>query len=128
MLVRPKSVFEIADENERRFGGENSDYDYRIGTLDAYSKGEPVSNYFGHWTDAGKKPDHPTFSKESWFSQFGNKKGGEWKQSEDGSWEFYPQEWQVKDIDRMNKLMKYFENERGKGIDRIVLPNGRIIQ
>ena len=41
----------------------------------------------GHYPDTYKKPNHPTFSRESQYSTPGQT-GGEWVQAPDGSWVF----------------------------------------
>lgn len=42
----------------------------------------------GHLTDAYKKPNHPTFSDQSVYSNGANR-GGQWTQTPDGSWQYY---------------------------------------
>ena len=112
------SVYGIWDRIARKNQLIGPDYDYSLG-------GAVDEN--GHMTDAGKLPNHPTFSKESWFSKNGDRKGGSWKQDKNGRWMFSPEQWQVDDTNNFNNLLRYFEQEKGRGIDGIMLPNGGII-
>ena len=127
MRMVPKSAFAIGREKNReadRYG--NRDYDYEIGVMDALMKKQPIENEFNHWTDAGKLPNHPTFSKESWFSQFGDKKGGDWIQDSNGRWGFMPSDSQMQNSNYINNLKQYFDHEKGRGIDFVQFPNGDI--
>jgi hypothetical protein len=58
--------------------GYGYDYDMRS----AFEKGgtpkiNPTDNKY-HWTDYGKKPNHPTFSNQSKYNGSDNMKGGTW--------------------------------------------------
>ena len=127
MLEKPKSVFELAEEKNRSKNPRDT-YDYFYGVLDAYLRGEPITNEFNHWSDAGKRDDHPTYSNESWFSKYGNRKGGQWIRGQDGKWTFAPREWQVVTPEQERRLYEYLYREQGKGIDSVQLPDGRIIE
>lgn len=78
----------------------------------------------------GKLPGHPTFSKESPYAIQGLKsaEGGEWSGVE-GNWTYVPSKFQFdRDSKYGNKLMQYFIQEKNKGINKIVLPDGQTIR
>jgi hypothetical protein len=85
--------------------------------------------YTGHGGDAGKLPWHPTFSNQSAFSTnfvngepiFGMAEGGKWTSDNRGD-TFYPSQWQMSRPGYQRELQRYFDNERGRGIDNIVVP------
>jgi hypothetical protein len=64
------------------------DYDY-VGAFLA-GEGRGLSDN-GHLTDRWKKPNHPTFSKDSVYAVGAYKKyAGTWKQQKDSSWTYTP--------------------------------------
>jgi hypothetical protein len=78
----------------------------------------------------GKLPGHPTFSDESPYVIQGLKsaEGGQWSGNE-GNWSYAPSQSQFdRNPEYKKQLMEYCQNEKGKGINRIVLPNGRRIE
>lgn len=100
-------------------GGRGVDYDYAL-------IGE--RNKYGHSGDAGKLYNHPTFSNQSVFA---NKEhpGGKWiGRGENGSTEdiFFPSKNQMKRPGYNDMLRSYYEYEKGRGIDKIVYPDGTI--
>lgn len=62
----------------------------------------------GHLPDTFKKPNHPTFSKESRYSGRDGKVGGEWLEGEDGKWEFVPSKTNLDNLGP-DGLRKYFK-------------------
>ena len=85
----------------------------RLGRPDRY---EATQN--GHLDDYGKKPNHITFSTGSkWHDpKVPERAGGEWKQAEDGSWDFYPGTGNKASDD---ELKAYFDRyEKGNRVHR----------
>jgi hypothetical protein len=85
----------------------------RLGQPDKY---EEAQN--GHLDDYGKKPNHITFSTGSkWHDpKVPERTGGEWKQAEDGSWDFYPGTGNKASDD---ELKAYFDKyEKGNRVHR----------
>ena len=75
---------------------------------------------------AGKLPGHPTFSTESPYNidGFRSAQGGQWSGS-DGDWTYSPSQSQIdRDPAYLDKLQKYYDREKGKGIDKIEMPQG----
>ena len=80
-------------------------------------KFDPNANS-AHLTDAFKKPNHPTFSKDSMYSIPGIQEGGEWNQDYS---EYTPSDVNMKNMGLKN-LEDYFEEvEPGKKLN---LPKG----
>jgi len=78
----------------------------------------------------GKLPSHVTFSEESpyYIEGFKATEGGSWTKDEDG-WTYTPSESQIeRDPNYLSRLRDYYDREKGNGIDKIVLPNGKVIQ
>jgi len=78
----------------------------------------------------GKLPGHPTFSDESPYAIKGLEaaEGGTWSKDKSG-WVYAPSESQFKrNPNYVNELRGYFEREQGKGIDKVVLPDGTVWQ
>ena len=103
----------------RALGKRGVDYDYALAG---------VKNKFGHSGDTGKLYNHPTFSDQSAFA---NKKhpGGKWiGRGENGSKQdiYFPSKNQVTQPGYNDKLIEYFNYEKGRGIDKIVYPNGTV--
>ena len=72
----------------------------------------------GHLDDYGKKPNHPTFSSGSkWHDpKVPGRTGGEWKKSQDGTWDFYPGTGNTLTDDQ---LKEYFDRyEKGNRVHR----------
>lgn len=63
----------------RDVAADMDDYDLQGAFLDGELRDD------GHLTDRFKKPNHPTFSNESKYS---NGNGGEWERRDDGRWSF----------------------------------------
>ena len=68
----------------------------------------------GHFPDTYKKPNHPTFSTGSKYSQ-GNLTGGQWSQGETGQWSFEPSSTNMLMIGPDN-LREYFKNNEPNSI------------
>ena len=74
----------------------------------------------------GKLPSHPTFSNESPYhiKGFASAEGGAWDK-QGLNWNYTPSVEQIKrDPAYLDKLMHYYEMEKGNGIDSITLPKG----
>lgn len=97
-------------------GGVYGDYDYGA---------DDKANSYGHYTDKGKLPWHPTFSGESIYSDE-EMPGGEWegKKTSDGktSWNYTPSQRQVQGEGYDSALLGYYLREKGKGIDSVKYP------
>ena len=92
----------------------------KLGRPDKY---EETQN--GHLDDYGKKPNHITFSTGSkWHDpKVPERAGGEWKQAEDGSWDFYPGTGNQASDD---ELEAYFgKYEKGNRVHRREVRRGR---
>ena len=90
----------------------DSDYDYQV-YYNYYPK-EAWSMLFkdGHFNDIGKKPTHPTFSDESYYSRKGQK-GGHWEETPE-RWIYRLSEDQANnDWDVMRTLRYALEAEDG---------------
>ena len=102
------------DTMARQFAGAGPDYDYSmVSAFDRLSTG-------GHIGDIGKLPNHPTFSNESLYDSK-ETPAGTWEQTEKG-WGYTPSEWQANQPNYKEKLMRYFNREKGHGIDYINSP------
>ena len=84
---------------------DENDYD-----LESYYKSlkyNPMSDdKEAHLPDAYKKPNHPTFSKESIYNIPGIQEGGEWSEN-DQKWSFKPSEVNLRNMPA-EQLQKYF--------------------
>jgi len=100
------------------------DYDMQGWWLENYLKGKLDSQEQGaHFTDKYKKPNHPTFSVESRYSNDVTP-GGSWT-GRDGFWSFTPSKWQLQQSNYLPRLRNYFNAEYGRGINEVILPNTR---
>jgi hypothetical protein len=99
------------------------DYDMQGWWLENFLKGT-LGNQQGHFTDKYKKPNHPTFSKESIYSN-DVVQGGDWRNSGESFWSFIPSQYQLEQKDYLPKLRRYFDSEYGRGINEVILPNER---
>jgi hypothetical protein len=120
--------------NERNFaeslGGKNT---HGYGYIDM---GNMNINSSGHGGDEGKLPWHPTFSNQSVFADnyTGQHEGlkniplgvaGRWEERQRPGPSkdiYYPSQEQMQQPGYLSELQRYFDNERGRGIDDIVLP------
>ena len=78
----------------------------------------------------GKLPWHPAASNESPYSIKGFKgaEAGDWDQI-DGKWVYKPSQAQFdRNPNYTSELMNYFNNNKGKYVDSIQMPDGRIIK
>lgn len=68
----------------------------------------------GHWLDKYKKPNHPTFSTESVYS---NEKttGGQWKKLADGTWQFTVSPY-LMSLYSYDDYINYFKDEPGNTV------------
>lgn len=64
--------------------GDLRDYDLRGAFA---SDAKKATN--GHLPDTWKKPNHPTFSRESMYSGVDGDAGGEWRDAGNGKWVYY---------------------------------------
>ena len=106
----------LQDYNARALGEIFGDYDY--------SKADEV-NRFGHSTDLGKLPWHPTFSDQSAYNSLATP-AGHWNEQSNSEgklgWNYQPSLWQMKQPDYINSLQRYYNQEAGRGIDTVTLP------
>lgn len=72
----------------------------------------------GHMGDKYKKPNHPTFSDGSVYSN-PQTPGGTWNQAPDGSWSFWATQHNVDNLG-ITQLLNYF-NTREQG-NNVILP------
>ena len=73
----------------------------------------------GHGSDQWKKPNHPTFSTGSQYHGVGGFEGGQWAQSQDGSYSFTPSATNLQNLSK-EEMMDYFKKvEPG---NRLILP------
>lgn len=96
----------------------NDTYDYDMRGFWKAGNGAPNFADNGHAGDAFKKPNHPTFSS---LSQYSNPEmpGGQWRQLGDGSWTFTPTPHNLKFNDA-GDLQQYFGTvEKG---NKLILP------
>jgi hypothetical protein len=93
-------------------GGVYGDFDYGADNV----KGE-----FGHYTDKGKLPYHPTFSNESKYSN-AQTPGGDWDYNPKQGWVFTPSVDQMKKPEYSEGLGRYFSREYRRGIDNVQMP------
>jgi hypothetical protein len=102
--------------------GDAGDYVYFDGTQ---------GNSLGHMGDVGKLPWHPTFSNESAFAtnsvnQSGNNiglaEGGQWIENGNGGYQYQPSIWQMQQPNYVENLQRYYQQEKGRGIDSVQLP------
>ena len=109
----------------KNFHGDGADY---------IDMGNLSMNSDGHGGDEGKLPWHPTFSNQSAFATNTVKpmegapqlvEGGTWvARGENGSKQdvFSPSTFQMKQPGYKESLQRYFNNERGRGIDAVNMP------
>lgn len=79
------------------------DYDLQGAFMDGQGSGGKE-----HMTDKFKKPNHPTFSKESKYST-PKTPGGEWGTDESGKPTFTPSAQMLEDTERIDNLRKYMK-------------------
>lgn len=73
----------------------------------------------GHGSDQWKKPNHPTFSTGSQYSGADGFEGGQWAQSQGGSYSFTPSATNLRNLSP-SEMMDYFQKvEPG---NRLVIP------
>lgn len=109
--VKEKSRMNM-DEVSRLLGWINGDYDYGA---------DNQAGEYGHYSDKGKLPHHPTFSDESKYHT-ADAPGGSWSLA-NGGWDFKPTINQIQNVPGyLNSLARYYEEEKGKGIDKVTMP------
>ena len=130
----------LDQENEKRFQAWVEDAKSRYGTdlsmdLDTYDlrgywfsggyKDEAFKQRKGHAPDTYKKPNHPTFSKESIYSGTKSEYGGNW---EGGNWksetEFEPTAHMLQHTHPLSWYIDYMR-KNGEGV-KIMIPNSEI--
>ena len=116
---REKPLFkQWATGGERDFTRDMEDYDMQGWWLNERQNGTPQGDQ--HFIDRFKKPNHPTFSTESQYSN-DETPGGQWNTFGDNKekWNYTPSEWQKGQPNYREKLGRYFEWQKGNGIDSI---------
>lgn len=93
--------------------GDLTDYDLR-----GWWKKNGKQDARGHMTDEFKKPNHPTFSADSKYSDKDNP-GGKWSGSEAKGWTFTPSEANLKNMSA-EKLKAYFQEREPDA--KLILP------
>lgn len=88
----------------RRTGRERDLFDYDM--RGAFSKDAKLTAN-GHLPDTFKKPNHPTFSSESTYSN-DQMPGGVWSQNEKGGWAFAPSPYNLQ-FHGAEGLQQYFK-------------------
>jgi hypothetical protein len=74
----------------------------------------------GHGSDQWKKPNHPTFSTGSQYHGVDGFQGGQWAQSQDGSYSFAPSATNLQNLSA-DEMKDYFQKvEPG---NRLMLPD-----
>lgn len=97
---------------KKRMSVEDEDYDMK-----KYKEGNKV-NSSGHFPDTYKKPNHPTFSKESINYVPGTTTAGDWKGNE-----FTPGRQQIDTEYKKRKLQRYFNEVEFP--DALNIPNSK---
>ena len=85
----------------------------------AYQVGRNEQGGNGHFTDAYKKPNHPTFSDESQYHGVDGYYGGHWSEGADG-WSFTPSAWNLENMPPEN-MKRYFAEREPEA--RLIFPN-----
>ena len=89
---------------------------------------EVADSQTGHMSDRGKLPWHTTFSNESVFATnskepvLGLAEGGRWI-NKNGKWIYEPSAWQLTQPGYLESLQRYYDYEKGRGIDGVQLPS-----
>lgn len=91
----------LGKKNKRDMSRDMYDYD-----LKGAWKAGVVQSGNGHFPDTFKKPNHPTFSNESKYSNEANI-GGVWAKDASGKWTFAPSAFQMK-LWKPDELKNYF--------------------
>lgn len=81
---------------------DTEDYDLRGAWLSGAFSGD------GHGPDTYKKPNHPTFSNESIYSEPSNE-GGRWVPAGDGTWVFWASPTNMRH-NALGDLLQYFKD------------------
>lgn len=104
---------ELSPEEERAFqqwlaatGRQGDLYDY---DMRGFWKAQQGFDARGHGSDEFKKPNHPTFSTDSQYSN-ALAQGGRWVRNEDGSWAFWASPHNVEHAGGWNALLGYFRD------------------
>jgi hypothetical protein len=129
-LDKQLRVAEAYDKAEAARGaqlGYEPDYNFALNALGGGTNIIPPQYGQGnglvpHFTDAGKLPNHVTFSDQAVLDS-GN--GGHWverSQSPTGEDTFYPSPQQLRGLGYLDKLQRYFDHEKGNGIDKVIVP------
>ena len=121
-----KEYDQYETENGNRLGY-IPDYSYAANAL-AGNINKATTNTPGmypHFSDAGKLPNHVTFSNESIFST-PQHPGGHWEEKTGfGSTHqdiFYPSTQQLHGLGYLDKLQNYYDHNKGNGIDKVIVP------
>lgn len=113
-LAFQKWLTQLSSKNGRDMSGDMYDYDLR----GAFKAGAGQASN-GHFPDTFKKPNHPTFSKESQYNGANGFAGGEWQKGKDGKWTFRasPSQLHFRSAD---ELRSYFKEREPDSV--LVLP------
>ena len=112
-------------ENGKRLGYV-PDYSYAANGLAGNINTATVNTpgMYPHFSDAGKLPNHATFSDESIFSSQQHP-GGHWVGKDDSTTHqdiFYPSTQQLRGLGYLDKLQNYYDQNKGNGIDKVIVP------
>lgn len=114
---------QLTPQEEKRFqafakslGQRGSTYDYDLRGAFKAGAGQAAN---GHFPDTFKKPNHPTFSKDSKYSGVDGFQGGAWAKQPDGSWSFTPTQSMLQ-FHSPEELQNYFQ--RVEAGNKLVLP------
>lgn len=116
--------YDVAEANKGKHAGYNPDYSFGLAAL-AGTNMNPDD--IGHFKDAGKLPNHPTFSNEAILSGqglLGQAEGGQWNSNE-GKHSFTPSRWQMNNMyntpEGRSFIRNYF-NKREQGVELLTHP------
>jgi len=112
-----EAKYKLAASNARRTK-DTADYDLR----GAWLKDPKSIGGKGHLTDEFKKPNHPTFSKDSKYST-PNNMGGSWVAGKRGSYSFIPSKRQISRAGGLAPFKKAFnKSEQGQNSGFVIPP------
>lgn len=110
-MASDKYNTELSEKDEKAFAewlafsgraDDLQDYDMR-----GWWKKNGKQDERGHFSDEFKKPNHPTFSKESVYHGVDGHEGGEWIGDEKNGWEFKASKSNIKNM-TPEQMQEYF--------------------